>query len=279
MVESAALGVAGVPDDQVLARATGVEVTAGELRLWQQGQPHATPLTAAAVKRILVNRLLAQRLREEGVDPKVAARVQRLRRVEVGTLYWTHRVLQLEVTVSDEEVATFYQQQSASSELLRAADLDILFIAQREESHVTVYRVGEDVVRQLRDGVPFERVSVPSTMAKDRVIRRELPEVPLRRLAADSSRVDAAVRGLQEGQVSEAVYVEREPLHFGGAEAVATGPGLLFVRLGRVGVVPLERAREPIRELLLKVAENEAAEAMRQELERTTKLQILLPDG
>jgi peptidyl-prolyl cis-trans isomerase C len=236
--------------------------------------PTAQPL-AVELQWVVENRLLATARRAQGMTPELEQEIAEMRRLTVIDSYRGDLMQELDIPASDEEIAAYYRENAASAAFLRDLQVDSLFLAQEGDAVAKVYAAGEQVVSELRQGVPFDEILTRKLPGAQ--ICRDVHGVDTEQIGQHSIRLRKAIANLTEGEVSAAIYVER-PVTLAPGCALE-GPGVVFVRLRRIGTLPLEQARLPIAVALSKERVEKGVEAVQQRLIASSKLEILVPEG
>jgi parvulin-like peptidyl-prolyl isomerase len=250
------------------------ELSADEL-LALRGFGQLTGLPIEAELRLLVeNRLLAAAERERGAA-ELAEEIAEARRLALIDSYRGDLMEALDSPSSEEEIARFYRENSSGAEFLRDFEVDLLFFPQRGESVAEAYASGEEVVAKLRQGAGFDDLLARPGRPEAQTCRQA--HLDAEEIGKSSIRLRKALVNLTEGEVSAALYIER-PLAVGKGCSF-DGPGVAFVRLRRLGTLPLEQARPAILATLSKARVDQGIDEIQKRLIAESKLEILLPEG
>lgn len=259
-----------------LARWQGGELGEAEVAaLHGRVLPNRQPVLVE-LRLLTENRLLAAQRRAAGLTPELEAKVAEAERQAIIDSYRGDVMVQLDTPPSEEEILRYYRDNAAGNLALRDFQVDALFFPQQGESIAEVYAAGEEVVAGLREGTDFDRL-LARPPRPEATVCREAHGVSLEEVGTTSIRLRKALANLADGEISPAIYIEREvPL---AAACRLPGPGVVFVRLRGVATLPLEAARPAIVQAIVKERVEQGVTVFQQRLIAESGLEILVPEG
>lgn len=225
---------------------------------------------------LVENRLLAAARRAQGIAPELETRIADARRLALIDSYRGDLMEALDTPPSEEEIARFYRENSASASFLRDLEVDVLFFPQRGASVAEAYAAGEEVVAKLRQETTFDDL-LKKPARPDARVCREVHGIDVEELGKSSIRLRKALVNLTEGEVSAAIYLER-PVDLGPSCRLESS-GVIFLRLRGIGTLPLDKARLPILAAMSKERVDQGIAAIQDRLIAESKLEFLLPEG
>ncbi|HLA76350.1 MAG TPA: peptidylprolyl isomerase [Vicinamibacteria bacterium] len=264
----------------------GARVTLGALVLsrrdfdsLREASAHTRALSPADFARLLlVNRLLADRRRAEGVDPVLTKRLENARKAEIVSVRRQELVAAVPREVTPAAEAEFHAKNREQAPFLKEYLLDVLFFKQEAPTAVEVYGEGERVSQRLRDGESLDRILETDGRRPGVVVRRRLVGCDMESLRRENHLIAREVGALPIGQVSRPLYLEKQRVSFGQRSPLIDGSGLLFVRVAEVRPFPLARVRERIREAIKIQKDNARIEEIQRQLNERGALKILVLD-
>ena len=272
----------GAAGQEWVARWRGAGGAAGEMTVAEllalEGRvlPVRQPLEVE-LRWLVENRLLAAARRARGSSPALDQQIADARRLAIIDSYRTDLMEALDTPPSEEEIARFYRDNGASFLPLRDFEIDALYFPQQGDSVAEVYAAGEEVGNQLRQGTPFDQLLARPSRPEAQVCR-EVHGANPEEIGKGSLRLRKALVNLGEGEVSAAIYIDRA-LTVVPAGCAFKGPGIVFVRLRRVGTLPLEAGKPAILRQLSKERVDQGVAQIQDRLIAESKLEILLPEG
>lgn len=266
-------------DGEVVATVAGERLTRAELdharSAWNAwSAPGDPPPPADLVRVLVVNRLLARRRRETGIDAALQKKLADATRNVVVDARRLELVGTIPVEITAAEIDTFYAKHRDSAPFLRDHVVDLLFFPQQGDSAAAVYAQGEVVSRQLRDGTAFDRIL--ASVAGRAVVAQRLSMGDLDSLRVQSARLAKSLAQLRPGEVSAPLYLDGERVSFTKGRPASSVRGLAFVRLASVQPLLLASVRQRVREALVAQKRSEGVAAVQQGLNARVQLKILV---
>jgi len=266
------------PGDEVVAVVSGQPLKREELEYVRDGlqasEAHRPLLELA--RWLIVNRLLAEKRRAEGVDAEMQKDLDDARYAAIFEERKDELMKAIPTEVSPRELAEFYDKYRDESPVLRDHVIDLLFFPQQGKDVAGVYAKGELVSAELREGKSFDRILQQHGREPGVVVRRRLSAGDVPSLRTQSLRLGGAIGRLGVGEVSPPAYLDGEVVKIGG-EPVIAARGLAFVRLLEVRPQPLEAVKSRVRQALERQKEKEGVAAIFKKLDDQAALKILVP--